>query len=327
MRRRDFVVLLSTLGAISPAAVSAQRGRKWRIGQVVAGEPEKVQQLPRALEAQLAELGLSDGKTITLLTRFAAPQPKAVEDAIAELLPEIDLLATWGTIVAVAAKKLVPPTLPVVFHAVGDPVAIGLVESLSRPGGNMTGITFEAAMEMYGKRLQFLKEIVPALRRVAVLRATGDVNAVPSMSALEQAAGQLGMNLVVFDFSSPDQLDQAFGRMKASSVEAVTVIAGAATYANSKRVADLALAHGLPSSHGFKESVQDGGLISVGPNLVAMARQGANYISKIVAGAKPADLPVEQPSQHEVVVNLRTARLLGLSIPNSLSASADLVVE
>jgi putative ABC transport system substrate-binding protein len=141
-----------------------------------------------------------------LLTRFAAPQPKAVQDAIAELLPDIDLLATWGTIVAVVAKKLVPPTLPVVIHAVGDPVAIGLVESLSRPGGNMTGITVEAAMEMYGKKLEFLKVIVPALGRVAVLRATGDVNAVPAMSALDQAARQLGINLVVFDFSSPDQL-------------------------------------------------------------------------------------------------------------------------
>src|SRR4051794_29674691 len=175
MRRRDF--LAGACATVPVSHVRSQTTRIWRIGQI----PGSARELAAALEAELAKVGLVHGHTISLVTRYNASETQAYEDAIAAIVPEIDLLATWGTVAAVAAKKVVPPTLPIVFHSVGDPVAIGLVQSLSRPGGNMTGITFEAAMTMYGKRLEFLKEVNPALRAVAVLRGTLDANAPPAM--------------------------------------------------------------------------------------------------------------------------------------------------
>jgi putative ABC transport system substrate-binding protein len=254
------------------------------------------------------------------------PSPKNYENAIVSLLPHIDILVIWSTLGASAAKR-VGVTLPTVFLSVGAPVNIGIVESLSRPGGNMTGVTFEAAGETYGKRLQILNEITPDASRVAVLRGAGDANVPFAMASLERVAPALGVTLLPIDIQSTDDLEPAFAQILREHTQALIVIAGAITYILSPQIADLALKHKLPSCHAFRETTKAGGLVSLGPDLSAMTRQGAMYVGKIIQGAEPGDLPVEQPTRYEMHVNLKTAKALGITVPSSLLARADEVIE
>jgi putative ABC transport system substrate-binding protein len=327
MHRREFITLFGGAAVAWPLAARAQQPEKaWRVGQVIVGTPTTGGHLAAALEQQLGNLGYVQGRNITLLNRFTIPTPKAMEEAVLALIPSIDLLAIWGTVGGMAAKKFAS-TIPVVFLSVSAPVDVGLVESLAHPGGNMTGITFEAATETYAKRLQMLKEIMPSLSRVAVLRAQGDANVLFAMASLEKSAPALGVTLTPIDIKTADDLDSAFAEMQRSQAQALLVIAGGLTYVNSKKIADLALSHHQPSCHGFKETVADGGLVSLGPDLIAMTGQAAAYIDKIVRGAKPADLPVQQPTRYEVHVNLKTAKALGIDLPQSLLSRADEVIE
>ncbi len=326
MRRRQVIALFGGAAAAWPLGALAQTAKRWRIGVVLPGTPASEKPLAEAMEQRLLELGYQNGRNINLVTKFAPPQPEAVEAAIAALVPDIDILAVLGTIGGVAAKK-VAPGVPTVFAGVGAPIDIGLAQSLARPGGNMTGITFEAAIEAYGKRLQVLKELAPRAARVAVLRAAGDANAKISTAVLERSAAQLGIMLSTFDLRSPDDLDGAFAAIVRSRGEAVMVVAGALTYANSARIADLALSARLPSCHGFREAVAAGGLVSIGPDLVDLVRQMPAYLDKIMRGAKPGDLPIQEPNRFELWLNVKTAKLLGLDIPPALLATADGVVE
>ncbi len=323
MKRREFItgtaaILAGMLSTRTEAAAS------WRIGQVFGGSSEIISS--SGLEKGLSALGYIDGKNIRLQTRFAAPDPNEMKAAILALLPDIDLLVVWGTIGGVAAKA-VAPKIPVVFISVGAPVDIGLVESLAHPGGNMTGTTFEAASETYGKRLQLLKEILPDVSRVAVIGARSDPNFSFAMTSLGKSAPLMHISLTALEVGSADDLTSAFDRMKREHLEAVIVVAGAFTYANGKAIADLALANGVPSCHGFRETVAAGGLISLGPDLMTLARQGASLIDKIIQGARPADLPVEQPTRYLTSINLKTAKSLGLNLSPALLASADEVIE
>ena len=326
MRRRHFLALAAT-AAFAPgfAARAEQAGKIWRIGQTILGT-DPTAPIATALERHLAELGYEPGKNILLTSRLVTPTPLVVEDAVRSLVPIVDLLVVWSTIGAVAAKKLAS-AIPVVFLAVGAPVDIGLVESLAHPGGNMTGVTFEAATETYAKRLQFLKEILPSLKRVAVLRARGDVNGTFALTSMEKPAADFGISLIPVDVETSEGMEAGFARMREARAEALIVVAGALTFDKSKEIAELALRYRLPSCHGFKETVADGGLISLGPDVIMMAGQAASYIDKIVHGARPADLPVEQPTRYEVYVNLKTAKALGLAMPQTLLAIADDVIE
>jgi putative tryptophan/tyrosine transport system substrate-binding protein len=328
MRRRKFVIKLGAAIAVWPAIALAQgpAAKRWRIGNVLVGTPEAVGRLGAAIETRLVDLGYQNGRNIDIVTRIVAPQPEIVENAIAALLPDVDVLVVGGTLGGIAAKK-VAPEVPTVFHSVGAPVDIGLVQNLAHPGGNMTGLTFEAASETYGKRLQILKEIAPHVARVAVLQAPGDGNTKFAMASLERSAPQLGMTLSAFDVRSADDLDNAFVEMQRSRMEGVIVVAGALTYSNTKRIADLSLAAHLPSCHPFREAVVAGGLVSLGPDLVEIAGQVAVYLDKIMHGNKPADLPVQEPVRLDLYLNLRTSAALGLTIPTSLIARADEVIE
>jgi putative tryptophan/tyrosine transport system substrate-binding protein len=327
LRRRKFITLVGGAAAAWPFVAKAQpTDKSWRIGQVIGGSAETNGHFARALEQRLGELGYRLGDNLVLVTRYASPQLTAMENAIRSLISEIDLLVAWGTIGAVAAKN-VAGSLPVVFLSVGAPVEVGLVQSLSRPGGNMTGITFEAATETYGKRLQLLKEIVPNLRNVAVLAAEGDANVTFAMQSLDQAAPELGVTLTRFGFRPDDDLAAKFRQMEQSGAEGLIVIAGALTYVKGSEIAELALAHRLPSCHAFYETVRAGGLVSLGPDIPAQAQQAAVYIDKIIHGAKPADLPVQQPAKYQLAINLKTAKALGLTIPLPLIARADEVIE
>lgn len=290
----------------------------------MGGTPASVGHVTAEFERKLGSLGYVQGRNLNLLTRIASPSLNVMEEAVQALVPSVDVLAVWGTIGGMAAKKFAA-SVPVVFLSVGAPVEVGLVASLAKPGGNMTGITFEATAETYAKRLHMLREILPDLRRVAVLRARGDVN-VPFAMASLQGAG-LGITLIPIDIGTEDDLNAAFAEARHGEAQAVLVVAGALTYASRKRVAELALAHRLPSSHAFRETVIDGGLVSLGPDLLVMAGQGASYVDKILRGAKPAELPVQQPARYEVYVNMGTAKALGLIIPPSVLARADVVIE
>jgi putative tryptophan/tyrosine transport system substrate-binding protein len=191
----------------------------------------------------------------------------------------------------------------------------------------MTGITFEAATGTYGKRLQILKEIVPDLKRAAVLRALGDPNVGFAMTSLKEAAPELGVSLVSVDMKSAHDLESAFAKIKNSDVEGVLEIAGALTFNLGTETADHAMAAHLPLCSAFRETVMAGGLVSLGPDLVAMARQSAAQVDKIIKGRHPADIPVEQPTRYDLYINLKTARLLNLTMPPSLLARADEVIE
>jgi putative ABC transport system substrate-binding protein len=307
--------------ALSSSAVAAS---PWRIGQVFGGTPDIV--APTELVRALLGLGYTDGKDVQVRTLFVTPNPKEMKDAVLSLLPEIDLLVVWSTIGAVVAKSAASH-IPVVFVSVGAPVDIGLVESLSHPGGNMTGITFEAASETYGKRLQLLKEILPNLSRIAVLGAKGDPNFPFAMMSLENSARSLNVSVTPIEINLADDFGNAFDEMRRGRSEALVVVSGALTYANSRLIAELSLANRLPSCHGFKETVAAGGLISLGPDLLALGRQGARLIDKIIKGARPADIPVEQPTQYITTINLKTAKALGLTVPAALLAGADEVIE
>jgi putative ABC transport system substrate-binding protein len=326
MRRRHFLAFATTAALAPMLSARAEQMRKiWRIGQMSLGT-DPTAPIATALERQLGQLGYEQGRTMTLISRLVVPTPQAAEDTIRSLAPNVDLLVVWSTIGAVAAKKLVS-SIPVVFLSVGAPVDIGLVQSLAHPGGNMTGVTFEAASETYAKRLQFLKEIIPQLKRVAVLRAHGDVNGSFALASMEKPAAEFGITLIPVDVETSEDMEAAFARMREAQAEALIVVAGGLTYDRSKEIAGLTLRYRLPSCHGFKETVADGGLISLGPDVIMMAAQAASLVDKIIHGAKPADLPVEQPTRYEVYVNLKTAKALGLTMPQTMLAIADEVIE
>jgi putative tryptophan/tyrosine transport system substrate-binding protein len=291
---------------------------------VVPTTPEAGGRAAQELEQRLTDLGYVQGRNIVLLQRFSGPQPEKMKEVIISLVPQIDLLVVWG-IAATEAKKFAG-SVPTVFISYGFPVEEGLVQSLAQPGGNMTGITAEAATETNGKRLQILKEIVPGLKRVAVLGAVYEPHLV-WMTSLNLAARELGLTLVPVDFGSAGDLETAFADMKKGESEALIVLGGAVVIAFAKQIADLAIAAHLPSCYIIRDGVMAGGLVSFGPDRLAMARPAAAQIDKIIKGTSPADIPVEQPTRYELCINLKTARLLNLTIPPSLLALADEVIE
>ena len=323
MRRRDLIGAICGAALTLPFGAGAQQpGKIWRIGDVLVTPPERGGIFAQALERSLADLGYVQGRNIVLLNRFAGSQPDKIQQVITSLVPQVDLLVVWGE-AAIAAKKL-SGSVPTVFISIGFPVALGLVQSLAHPGGNMTGITAEAALETPGKRLQILKEIIPDLKRVAVLGVVGEPI---GAETLEPAAHQLGLTLIPIDIKSADDLEGAFADMKQSQAEALFVSRTGLTANLGKQIADLALAAHLPSCYPFRTTVMAGGLVSLDADRLAMTRPAAAQIDQIIKGTSPADIPVEQPTRFELYINLKTARLLNLTIPPSLLALADKVIE
>jgi putative ABC transport system substrate-binding protein len=326
MRRRDLIAVIYGAALALPCGAAAQKpGKVWRIGHVLTVPPEQGEPFARALEQSLADLGHVQGRNIVLLHRFAGAQVDKLEEAIISLVPQVDLLVVWGN-AAIAAKKLAV-RVPVVFISIGFPVELGLVKSLAHPGGNMTGIAAEAALEINGKRLQILKEIVPDLNRVAVLRDFDTRSWGFEWTSLDQAARELGLSLVPVDIKSADELETAFAGIKKNGAEALFVTRTALLANAGKQIADLAIAARLPSSDPFRRMVIAGGLVSLDADRLAMTRPAAAQIDKIVKGTSPADIPVEQPTRYELYINLKTAGLLNLTIPPTLLALADEVIE
>ncbi|MBI4637272.1 MAG: ABC transporter substrate-binding protein [Candidatus Rokubacteria bacterium] len=327
MTRRRLLALSAALLVAPPAAAAQQK--VYRIGVLSIAAPEDPAN-PKALEAfrqGLQEHGWVEGQNVTIEHRWARGKPDVLAELAADLVrSKVDVILAAGGPAAPAAKKATS-TIPIVFSAVLDPVAAGLVSSLARPGGNVTGVSFFAGPEIAGKALQLLKEAVPTVARMAVLWNPANVQHALFLKEAEVAARALGLGLRALAARDADALDQAFATMSREHAGALVVLADAMSYVHRTRIADLAAKHRLPAIYGQKEHVEAGGLIAYGPGFVDRYRRAGIYVGKILKGSKPADLPVEQPTKFELIINLKTARALGLTIPPSLLLRADQVIE
>jgi putative ABC transport system substrate-binding protein len=323
MTRRLLIIL--TLGLlVAPLPTEAQRPTHvHRIGWLSGGERD-----PYYVEAFLEGMrarGYIEGQHLVLESRGAEGQYERFPALAAELvrLP-VDVLVVTNTPAALAAKHATS-TIPIVMVGVGDPVGSGLVASLARPGGNVTGLA-SLQPELMGKRLEFLKAVLPTVSRVAILWNPGNPSAASPVRAAEVAAEALGVQPVPVEARGPDAFDRAFAVMTRAHAGALLVVGDRVFHQDRRRLAELAATSRLPTMHNVREFVDDGGLMSYGNNIPDMFRRAATYVDKILKGAKPADLPVEQPTTFELVINLKTAEALGLTIPPSVLFQATDVI-
>jgi putative tryptophan/tyrosine transport system substrate-binding protein len=326
LRRRDFIKVIAGSAAVAwPLAARAQqRGKKYIIGRFNAGSA--TEPLHDVFTEILRELGWVEGENVVFERRYAENRLERLPELAADLVRlKVDVIVATGTLAPLAAKRATS-TIPIVMTGAGDPLGTGLVDSLARPGGNVTGMSLMVP-ELGGKRLELLKELLPRLARVAVLW-----NAANPYSALVfkqvQAAGTiLGIEVQSLEARQPDDFDGAFETVRRQHPDALMTVEDPLTINHRKRIADFAIGQLLPTLQGFREFVAAGALMSYGANVIDLARRAAGYVDKILKGANPADLPVEQPTKFDLVINLTTAKTLGLTVPPSLLARADEVIE
>ena len=325
--RRTALLSLASLLAAPFAAEAQPAGKVWRIGLLDYASPDPARLAWwRAFQDRLRELGYVEGQNVVFQPRWGNGQVSRLPGLATELVAaKVDILVTAGSPAALAAKQ-VTSSIPIVTASGPDPVELGLVASLGRPGGNVTGVT-SISSELSAKRLELLKELIPRVSRVAALWDRG-ANRGSALRDTEVAARSLGIALQsVAVRPDPSAYEAAFVAMKRDGAGAVIVVSSAAFFASRQRIADLALTHRLPSAVGSKEYAEAGGLISYGADSPDQFRRAAVFVDKILKGAKPADLPVEQPTKLELIINLKTAKALGLTIPPSLLRRADHVIE
>ena len=287
-----------------------------------------------ALEANLVQPfrdglrahGYTEGRNILIEYRWADGKYDRFPALIAELLAaKVDVIVTAGTPAALAVKKATS-TVPLVMAAAGDPVGTGIVSSLARPGGNITGLS-AIAPDLEGKRLELLREVIPRLSHVAFFFNSANPLHAASMEPTQAAATTLGMRLLRLDVRSSDELDGAFAAIVRERSDALLILADRVFLHNRQRMMDFAAQHRLPSVNAYREVVEAGGLMSYGPSYEDMHKRAAEYVDKILKGAKPGDLPVEQPTKFTLIINLKAAKALGLEVPPLLLARADEVIE
>ena len=319
------IVLAVVLGlALGPLAAQAQQGG--RIPLVGVLRPTSpTDPLTDPFRQGLRDLGYVEGHNIRLVYRFAEGRYERLPGLAAELvrLP-VDVLVTDGP-GAIAAKHATD-TIPIVFAISAHPVEDGLVASLARPGGNITGLS-ALDLDLAGKRLELLREIVPSVRRMAIVWNPGRVGHAVQIKELQAVTSKGGIQLEIAEVRSPQELDRAFRTLVAKKVGAVTVFDDAMFSKERTRITELAAQSQMPAMYGHRGYVEAGGLLSYGANRPELLRRAATYVDKILKGAKPADLPIEQPTKFELVINLKTAKKLGLTIPPSLLARADQIIE
>jgi putative tryptophan/tyrosine transport system substrate-binding protein len=326
MKRKIAVLTLcAMLFALSFPAYAQQTGKIHRIGFMSGGFPGSSRGI-EPFKRELRELGYVDGKNIAFEYRYAEDKPDrspALADELVRL--KVDVIVTGGGSDTQAAKNATK-TIPIVFlESVSDPVALGLVDSLARPGGNITGFTTIAAV-LAGKRLELLKETIPKLSRVAVLWNPKAPDTVQQWKESQLAARELGLQLHSMEVSSIDEYESAFKEVAKARSGALAVTRHRLANANQKRIADLAAKNRLPAIAARGEFVDSGGLMSYGADEVEPLRRAASMVDKILKGAKPADLPVEQPMKFEFIINLKAAKQIGLTIPPNVLARADRVI-
>jgi putative tryptophan/tyrosine transport system substrate-binding protein len=309
--------------------VAYSQAAKVRVGYLSAssvGHP-LAQRNVSAFRDELAALGYVEGQNIEMEYRYAENQIDRLPALAAELVRlGVAVIVAGPTPAAVAAKRATD-AIPIVVVNVADPVGLGLVAGLARPGGNVTGVSFSVGLETFGKGLELLKAAVPDLRSVAVLANPANPSNALAVTFLEEVAKSLRVRLQRLEINDPGDFEGAFAAMTRERAGAVVIVPDTHTVVHAARLAELAVKHRLPTLHAYREEVEAGGLLSYGPSLVEVFRRAASYVDKILKGAKPADLPVEQPTRFELVINLKTARALVLDIPPTLLARADEVIE
>jgi putative ABC transport system substrate-binding protein len=325
--RRTFLgTLAGGLLTASRGAHAQPGGKVHRIGYLGSGSSASNPHLPGAFRQGLRDLGWIDGQNIVIEYRFADGHLDRLPALAAEVVRlKVDVIAASPTPAALAAKNATG-TIPIVFTSVPDPVGLGLVASLARPGGNVTGLTYSVGFNIFGKDLELLKEAVPRARRVAVLSNPASPSQPLTMSEIRDAARSLGLSLLLVDARGPGDFEGAFAAMAKERVEALFVVTDPAFIPHRARLAELTTKNRLPSIFTQREDAEAGALMSYGPSLSDIYRRAATYVDKILKGAKPADLPVEQPTKFELVINLKTARAIGLTLPQSLVQRADEVI-
>jgi ABC-type uncharacterized transport system substrate-binding protein len=326
MRRIGLAIAL-VLSVVASLAVEAQQsGKVWRVGFLGAETASTNLHFLEAFRVGMREHGYVEGQNLTLEVRWAEGRSERFRDLAAELTRlNLDVIVPVST-PAVRAVKALTGTIPIVSISV-DPLGTGLVPSLARPGGNVTGLSITLGDEFAAKWLELLGEIVPGLSRVAVLWNPANPGNASFMKAVQAAAKKLGTHLELHGVGEPDQLDAAFAKAAAARVQGVIVFPDPLTVQNRARVVDLAAKSRLPAVYGFREFADSGGLMAYGSSVTALCRRAATYVDKILRGAKPGDLPIEQATQFEFVINLKTAKALGLTIPQTLLLRADQVIE
>jgi putative tryptophan/tyrosine transport system substrate-binding protein len=324
VRRRDLIALLGGVAVARPLAARAQPVDRMRRIGVLGNAPGLAQD---ALLQGLREVGLIDGQNIAIEWRWAAGRPDELPELAAEVvrLP-VDVIVTISHRVALIAKKATT-TIPVVFTLVNDPVGVGLVPSLARPEANLTGLSL-LGLDLVGKRLQLLQEMLPGFARVAYLTDPTEPYSPAYRNEVRAAAKALQLaQAIELEVRATEELEGTFAKLAHDRPDGILVEPNSVNFVNRKRIADFALGQRLPSMYAMRFFMDANSLMSYGPGLLDHYRRAAVYIDKILKGAKPADLPVEQPTKFELIINLKTAKALGLTIPQSILARADEVIE
>jgi len=326
IRRRDFIALLGGAAAAWPITARAQQaGKLPTIGFLGPNTAETQSQWTAAFLQRLRELGWIDGRNIAIEYRWLEGRSERATEIAAEFVRlKVDVIVTAGDANVVAARQATS-VIPIVFAGTGDPVGSGLVASLARPGGNATGLSIQQP-DTAGKQLEFLREVVPRLRRLAIMANVGNPGAVSDMREIQATAGTLGLEVVLLKLQRAEDIALAFDALKGQA-DALYVCTEPLVFTNRIRINTLALGARLPTMYGFREYVEAGGLMSYGADLRNIYRRAGDYVDKILRGAKPAAIPVEQPTKFELIINLTAAKALGLTIPESFLARADDVIE
>lgn len=325
MKRREFVAGLGA-AALWPRVVRAQQPAKVRtIGILGTTTPELASPWVTAFEKRLQELGWVAGRNVVLDYRWAEARPERYSEIAAEFARlKVDLIVTWASAPVLAAKHATA-TIPIVFAAQMDPVGAGVVTSLARPGGNLTGMSIQTT-DTAGKRIEMLREIVPKLARLAVMANANAAGAMLEMREVVATARNLGLEVIPIEVTQAAEIFSSIEALK-DRADALYVAADPLFFSNRIKVNGLAQAERLPTIYGSREYVDAGALISYGPNWTDLFRHAADQVDKVLRGAKPADIPVEQPTKFDLVVNLKTAKALGLQVPAALLARADEAIE
>lgn len=328
MKRRQLIMLVGA-AIVLPSKLYGQAPtrRMRRIGYLSSGVATAVPRFTEAFRRGMRDLGWVEGQNIFIEYRFANGQLDQMPDLASDLVRrDVELIFATPGSAAVAASKATT-TIPIIMRGVGDPVALGLVRSLASPGTNVTGLSYSVGTATIGKGLELLKEAVPGVERVAILSNPSNPSHPLAVDYIKEIAGLIGVQLQLLEARGPDEFEPAFRLMAKERVGALLVIADPTFLSYIKPLLEFAMNNHLPSVHGLREEAEAGGLMSYGPNTESQFRQAAVYVDKILKGTKPSDLPVEQPTRFELVVNLKTAKVLGLTIPPMLLSRADEVIE
>jgi putative ABC transport system substrate-binding protein len=324
LRRREFITLLGGATTWPLATHAQQAGKLPTIGFLGAATPSAWSQWVAAFVERLHELGWIEGRTVAIDYRWAEGRSERYGEIAAEFVRlNVDVIVTVGS--AVLAAEQATSVIPIVFAAATDPVGMGLVASLAHPGGNATGLSNQIA-DTYGKKLELLREIVPGLRRLAIMANVGYPASALEMTEVQAAGRRIGLEVITLEIRRAEDIAPTFESLKGHA-DALYVCAEVLLNANRVRINTLALNARLPTMHGLREYVEAGGLMSYGASNSDLFRRAADYTDKILHGAKPGDLPVEQPTKFDLIINLTTAKALGLTIPESFLLRADQVIE